>query len=281
MIKDLVVPITDTAGDANAVAVAIALATQENAHLAVLEFVNLPMPPTGPWGSGELGLGDLYNKFRDEAEKDAALWRERLSREAISLSSEVRVIESLFTESSDLAALHARYADLAVMTMATDTVRDASTIRDFFTSLLLESGRPVLLVPPGYAWRPTKHVVVAWQAKREAARALHDAMPFLRAAESIDVLEVGEAVGEAGDGQLPGADIATHLARHGLKVRVVVHLSVAESVGASLVMHAQDTGAELIVAGGYGHSRVREWILGGVTRELLSGACPVPILFSH
>jgi nucleotide-binding universal stress UspA family protein len=281
MIKDLVVPITDTAGDANAVAVAVALATQDNAHLALLEFVNLPLPPAGPWGGGEVGLGDLYIKFRDEAEKDANAWRERLSKEALSLSSEVRVIESLFTESSDMAALHARYTDLAVMTMATDIVRDAPVIRDFFTSLLLESGRPVLLVPPGYAWRPAKHVVVAWQAKREATRALHDAMPFLHAAESIDVLEVGENGGDGGDGPQPGADIAAHLARHGLKVRVVVHARSTESVALSLVRHAQDTGAELIVAGGYGHSRFREWALGGVTRDLLSETCSVPILFSH
>ena len=277
MIKDLLVPITDTAGDAYAVDAAIAIATQEEAHLAVLEFVNLPMLPTGPWGGGELGLGDLYDKFRDEAEKDALVWRKRLTREAISLSSEVRVIEALFTESPEVAALHARYADLAVMTMATDIVRDASIIRDFFTSLLLQSGRPVLLVPPGHVWRPAKHVVVAWQARREATRALHDALPFLRAAESIDVLEVGTA----GDGAQPGADIATHLARHGLNVRVVVHPSHAESVALSLIRHAQDTGAELIVAGGYGHSRFREWILGGVTRELLTGTCTVPILFSH
>ena len=281
MIKDLVVPITDTAGDANAVAAAVTLATQKSAHLAILEFVNLPLPPAGPWGGGELELGDLYVKFRNEAEKDAKAWRERLSKEALSLSSEVRIIEALFTESSDMAALHARYADMVVMTMATDLVRDAPIIRDFFTSLLLQSGRPVMLIPPGYAWRPPKHVVVAWQPKREATRALHDAMPFLHAAESIDVLEVGEAWGGDGDGPQPGADIATHLARHGLKVRVVLHPRSAESIALSLVRHAQDTGAELIVSGGYGHSRFREWALGGVTRDLLSGSCSVPILFSH
>jgi nucleotide-binding universal stress UspA family protein len=281
MIKDLVVPITNTAGDANAVAAAVALATQENAHLALLEFVNLPMPPAGPWGGGDLGLGDLYNTFRDDAENDAIAWRERLSREVVTLSSEVRVIESLFMESPDIAALHARYTDLAVMTMATDLVRDAPTIRDFFASLLLESGRPLLLIPPGHAWRPPRHVVVAWQAKREAARALHDAMPFLHEAESIDVLEVGETWGDGGDGPQPGADIAAHLARHGLKVRVVLRPWHADSVALSLVRHAQDTGAELIVAGGYGHSRFREWVLGGVTRELLSGTCSVPFLFSH
>jgi nucleotide-binding universal stress UspA family protein len=167
------------------------------------------------------------------------------------------------------------------MTMVSDTVRDGPIIRDFFTSLLLESGRPVLLVPPGFAWRPAKHVVVAWRPTRESTRALHDALPLLRMAESIDVLEVGDVSGEEGDGPQPGADIATHLARHGLKVRVVVHPHSGESVALSLIRHAQDTDAELLVAGGYGHSRFREWVLGGVTRELLDGTPSVPILFSH
>jgi len=280
MIKDLVVPITNTAGDANAVAAATALAIHANAHLAVLEFVNLPILPVGPWGSAEIGIGEIYGQIRDDAEHDAIAWRERLSREAISLSSEVRLVESIATESSNLAALHARYSDLSVMTMATDFVRDTPIVRDFFASLLLESGRPVLLVPPGFAWRPARHVVVAWQPKREAARALHDAMPFLHDAESVDVLEIGEA-GEDGKGLQPGADIATHLARHGLKASVVVQPQQGESVALQLVRHAQDTGAELIVAGGFGHSRFREWVLGGVTRDLLSGMCRVPILFSH
>lgn len=75
------------------------MATQENAHLAVLEFVNLPMPPTGPSKKTELGLGDSYTTYRNEAEKDVLVWWERLSREAISLSCELR-IESIFTESS-------------------------------------------------------------------------------------------------------------------------------------------------------------------------------------
>ncbi len=281
MIRDLVVPITDTAGDANAVAAAVAMATAHGAHVAVLEFVNLPMPPAGPWGNGELAFGEIYNKFRDDAENDAAAWRERLAKEAIALSSEVRIVESIFTDSPGAAALHARYSDMAVMTMATDSVRDAPAIMDFFTALLLESGRPVMLVPPGFAWRPAKHVVVAWRPTREAARALHDAMPFLLAAESVDVLEIGEAWGDEGDGPQPGADIAAHLARHGLKVRVVVHPRGGESVALALARHAQDTGAELIVAGGYGHSRFREWALGGVTRDLLSSACQAPILFSH
>lgn len=121
---------------------------------------------------------------------------------------------------------------------------------------------------------------MAWRPTREATRALHDAMPLLRVAESIDVLEVDPDVGKRGGGALPGADIATHLARHGLMVRVVLHTRSGESTAMAMIKHAERSGAELLVAGGYGHSRLREWALGGVTRELLQST-PVPVLFSH
>lgn len=280
MLKDLVIPITNTAGDSNALAAAIALAERENAHLSVLEIVNLPVPAPSPWGLlPDLAMSDIYNTLRAKAESNAAAWRERLSRESI--SSEVRVTESLFVEPPRTAALHGRYSDMTVMTAATDDVRDVQVIHGFFTALLLEAGRPVLVVPPQFkSQRPAKHVVVAWRPTREASRALHDAMPLLHAAESIDVLEVDPVGGERDDGQQPGADIATHLARHGLKVRVVVHGRSGESVATALTRHAEQSGAELVVAGGYGHSRFRQWMLGGVTRELLESAS-VPILFSH
>lgn len=280
MVKDLVIPITNTAGDSNALAAAIAIAGRHNAHLSVLEIINLPVPATSPWGlMPDLATSEVYNTLRTKAERNATAWRERLSGESI--SSEVRVTESLFVEPPRSAALHARYSDLAVMTAAGDDAGDASVIHGFFTSLLLETGRPVLVVPPGFrTHRAAKHVVVAWRPTREATRALHDAMPLLHAAESVDVLEVDPVGGERGDGPQPGADIAAHLERHGLKVRVVVLARTGESVAMALLGHAGQSGAELLVAGGYGHSRFREWALGGVTRELLKSSS-VPVLFSH
>lgn len=278
MFKDLLVPITNTSGDAHAVAAAAALAGEGNGHLTLLEFVDLPMPVPGPWGSGELALGEIYDSFRAEAEKDAQAWKERLAREAPDLPSGVRVIESIASESATEAARQARYADLSVIPMAGDQGREALVIREFFNSLLLESGRPVLLVPAAPVWRKPRHVVVAWQPKREATRAIHDAMPFLRAAESVDLVEVGDERDE--EGPSPGSDIAAHLARHGVKVRAVL-LPAGDSVSASLLAHAHATGAGLIVTGGFGHSRFREWVMGGVTADLLATPCAMPILFSH
>jgi hypothetical protein len=241
--------------------------------------VNLPLPPASPWGNGDLELGEIYAKCRIEAEADAVAWRQRLAREVH--SCEVRVIDCNFTESAGMAAQHAHCSDIIVMTMATGILGDATIVRDFFTALLLESGRPVLLVPPDYTWRKMKHAAIAWRPTREATRALHDAMPLLRDAESIDLLEVDGELDQRCDRPPPGGDPAIHLCRHGLKAQVVACQSRDGSVASALIRRAQDSGADLLIAGGYGHSRFREWALGGATRELLSGTSSVPILFSH
>lgn len=282
MYKDLVVPITGNAGDANALDAAVALARHMDAHLAVLELVNLPLPAPSPWGlTPDSAMSVIYTRLRDEAEARAATLRARLDKEAV--SSEVRVAESLFVEPPRLAALHARHADLTVMTGGRDGGMDVEPlVHSYFSALLLEAGRPVLTVPMRYPMTvPPRHVVVAWRPRREATRALHDALPLLRAAATIDVLVVDPETGEQGDGEQPGADIGTHLARHGLRVNVVTHKrATGESVATALLRHAAQTEAGLLVAGGYGHSRFREWALGGTTRELLQ-AQHLPVLFSH
>ncbi|MEO8923755.1 MAG: universal stress protein [Caldimonas sp.] len=279
MIKDVIFPVTNTAGDANAMESAIALAISAHAHLDVLEFVNLPLPPDRPWGNRDLSLGDLYEKHRLKAELDAAAWRQRLAKEPI--KSEVRVVESTFTESPDLAAEHARCSDLAVMTMATDVVGEDAIVHNFFGSLLLATGRPLLLIPQGFKWRPIKHAVVAWRPSREAARTLHDALPLLNVADSVDLLELDSDQSRQRENPPPGGDASVHLYRHGIKAVFVAQSAGGASVASVLIKHVRDSGADLLIAGGYGHSRFREWALGGTTRELLSGACPVPILFSN
>jgi len=169
MIKDVIFPVTNTAGDANAFAAAIALAIHYDAHLNVLEFANLPLPPTGPWGSGEFELGDIYRTCRIDAETDAVAWRERLTKESI--SSEVRVCESVFTESAGLAALHAHCSDLIVMTMATGILGDASIIGDWKLVARSCSCRRVLHGVPRNT--PRLHGV------RHAKPRAHCTMPYL------------------------------------------------------------------------------------------------------
>jgi nucleotide-binding universal stress UspA family protein len=122
--------------------------------------------------------------------------------------------------------------------------------------------------------------LVGWNASREASRAVHDALPLLAKAESTCVFLANPKRGLAAHGEEPGADIARHLARHGLKVEVAKTIADDVADSALLLNHASDMGADLLVMGAYGHSRLREFILGGVTRSLLR-EMTVPVLLSH
>jgi nucleotide-binding universal stress UspA family protein len=146
---------------------------------------------------------------------------------------------------------------------------------------LIDSGRPVLAIPyAGNFESIGQRVLVGWNASREASRAVHDALPLLAKAESTCVFLANPKRGLAAHGEEPGADIARHLARHGLKVEVAKTVADDVADSALLLNHASDMGADLLVMGAYGHSRLREFILGGVTRSLLR-EMTVPVLLSH
>jgi nucleotide-binding universal stress UspA family protein len=280
MIQDLLLPITDTSGDPEAVAAAIALAATYGAHLSVVQPVSLPLPVPGPWGiTPDFMQSEMYEEFRTNAEAKVAALRTRLGKENISW--EVRMDETALVEPPRAMARQARYADLSVMAAPTHGADDHAIARAFFSSMLFESGRPVLVVPPQHPIElPIRHVVLAWKPSRESTRALHDALPLLARATSIDVVTVEPEVSDSEHGEDPGVDIATHLARHELQVNVVNLPRSGQTVATTLLRHAAATEAQLLVAGGYGHSRLREWALGGTTRELLL-AIHLPILFSH
>lgn len=280
MFKDLVLPITATPGDHDALNAAIALAVAFEARLSVLEMVNLPVSLASPWGlTPEVAMADVYTRLRAQGEINVARLKEKLGKETI--ASDVRLVEAMFAEPAQVAAHHAHYADLAIVAGSIGDTAEGAVTQAAFGGLLLESGRPVLVVPPRCKTvLPPKRIVLAWRPTREAARALHDAMSFLVRAEQVDVLVVNAAEGELGHGDEPGADVAAHLARHGVKANVVRRDAGARSVSAIVLEQARESYAQMIVAGGYGHSRLREWAMGGVTRELLIGA-PIPVFYSH
>jgi nucleotide-binding universal stress UspA family protein len=146
---------------------------------------------------------------------------------------------------------------------------------------VLEVGRPVLVVP-SVGQFPTlgQRVLVAWNASREATRAVHDALPLLRRSRRTQVVVINPQGGAGGHGDIPGADIGLHLSRHG--VNAVCERISADDVetGALLLSRAADEGADLIVMGAYGHSRLSELVLGGATRHILRHMT-VPVLLSH
>jgi nucleotide-binding universal stress UspA family protein len=143
---------------------------------------------------------------------------------------------------------------------------------------LFEGCAPVLLVP--YITRAPLsfgRVTIAWDGGRTASRAVHAALPFLKLAGKISIVMVGKASSIPGE---PGSDIATWLSRHGLDVDVVTVEAPDISIADALLDHAADKSVDLLVMGGYGHSRVREFLLGGATRGIL-GAMTVPVLMAH
>jgi nucleotide-binding universal stress UspA family protein len=182
----------------------------------------------------------------------------------------------------DLLSLSARYADL-VMVGQTESAAAAAarTPASVPESVALVAGRPVLAVPYVGLEKPIGGTaMLCWNASRESARAATDALPFLQAARQVIVLVVEPRVSETGHGQEPGADVATWLARRGVKVTVQRDVASDVDVGNVILSRAADLGVDLIVMGIYGHSRMREMVLGGASRTVLA-SMTVPVLMSH
>ena len=152
---------------------------------------------------------------------------------------------------------------------------------DLPETMALSTGRPVLVVPHvGASAEPAKTVMLCWNASRESARAASDALPLLRAAAKVIVLCVDPSSSTYGHGAEPGADAAAWLSRHGVKVTVQRDVAADSDVGNVILSRAADLDVGLIVMGLYGHSRLRETVLGGASRTLLA-SMTVPLFVSH
>ncbi|MGH1590354.1 universal stress protein [Methylobacterium phyllosphaerae] len=149
--------------------------------------------------------------------------------------------------------------------------------REMVEKALFHSGRPVIAVPPGHDAFAARRIIVAWDGSAQAARAANDALPFLRAADAVEIVSVGtEAAIEA---TVPGAEFAPHLARHGVNV-IVNDLPTGDSVAGTLRSQAGLFRADMIVLGAYRHAPVREYFFGGVTRSFLRGS-PAPLFLAR
>jgi nucleotide-binding universal stress UspA family protein len=179
---------------------------------------------------------------------------------------------------TELIVQEAASADLVIVGGSRGVLRDPYRAIDP-GAVVLRAGRPVLVVPPRIASLAGKRIAVAWKSTREARRAVRDALPFLQRAESVGVVEfrVGQSACEAPH---PASGVTQYLARHGVNSLYERIRPVDVTVTNSLFHFVEDEGIDLIVAGGYGHSRLGEWIFGGVTRDLLIKS-PVCCLLSH
>lgn len=252
--------------------VAFGLAQKHDSHVSALSIVdNTPIPayvvPYVP-----VNLSDTYiEEARKTAENVETQTRAEAEKQGVRLDWNY--------EEGDLCGhmnVHARYADICVVGQGTGSdvpVGPANLLPD---ELILGSGRPVLIVPYGYKTDGLgKKILVAWNGSAQATRAVHDAMPLLQNADNVRILSVGGP-----ENHLPGAEIGAHLAQH--NVNAEAHHAVEDglSTAETIAENVSDWGADMVVCGAWGHSRLRETVLGGVTRHLLRNMT-VPVVMSH
>ncbi|MEQ1817741.1 MAG: universal stress protein, partial [Terricaulis sp.] len=248
-------------------------------HLSAAFLTPLPDEPLAYEPTVVAGVwAELLGRARQDAEVERKKVEARLQRSA--KTTELRTAEALSRDLGRVAAVHARYADVAVMTRPTDGV-GVELREEIIEGVLFHSGRPALIAPPGWPGKTVgKRVLVAWDASREATRALSEADDLLENAEAVTVLTVDAKPKMFGHGDQPGSNIAGHLNRRGLPAEVRNVDSAGRSASSAILEEAHKSNADLIVMGGYAHSRLRELVFGGATRELLR-TTTVPLLMAH
>jgi nucleotide-binding universal stress UspA family protein len=278
--KDILVVLDPSADSRGRVALAAALAERFAAHLVGLYAVPSPNLASGAGNFDAALLEPLYREWRETALAQTEDCRRAFEHETglRGVSAEWRAV----AEGGEAdPAVHARYADLTILGQLDPEDGVMAMTRPRPERVALAAGRPVLAVPyAGHYETVGRRVLLGWDASREATRAIADAMPFLAAAEVVDVLAIDPRERPDGHGAVPGADISLHLARHGVKATVERTVSAGVPPGDVLLSRAADLGADLLVIGAYGHSRARELLLGGVTRTILR-SMTLPALMSH
>ncbi|CAN5834898.1 universal stress protein [soil metagenome] len=258
-------------------AVAVDLAQRHGAHLV---GVHIEEPfDTPAMFDGTIAIDSLFEAHEASAKASLATAQAAFDKavKGTHVSSEWRAEEG-YTDAR--LAVHARYADLVILGQS-DPAGSSGVPLDLPETIALSTGRPALVVP--YIGAPAKlgkTVMLCWNASRESARAASDAMPLLCGADKVVVLCVDPRSSKGGHGAEPGADVAGWLSRHGVKVTVQRDVAADSDVGSVILSRAADHDVDLIVMGLYGHSRLREMVLGGASRMLLA-SMTVPLLIAH
>jgi nucleotide-binding universal stress UspA family protein len=265
---------TETAG----ILVFAGILAQEHGARVISVFMQ-PEPTVTPAetfarGKGMESIIEVHRAQLERIEAEHRAQFENIVRRC-GIRSEWRSLPYLSSE----VGVHAYYADLVVIAR-TESAGPSTGPPGLAESLVLSSGRPIIMFPARGTVSQVRRILVAWNATRESIRAVADALPLLVKAKAVQVLVVDHERNRAGHGQDPGADIARHLARHGAHVEVLRLSSEGEEVGRLLLSKAAAFGADLLVMGAYGHSHLREWMFGGVTRTVLYEAV-LPVLMSR
>jgi len=276
MIKDIIVNLSVTKNDSTVGNYAVSVAAALQAHLTGIAFIYDPIVPIS--GTGYIPADVIESQRADnETAAEAAIKDFTAATDRAGISAEPQMLSASLTGAGDQFARMARRFDLAIVGQAQP---EMSTMEQIIgETTLFESGRPMIMVP--YIQKApfkTDNVIICWDGSRTAARAVADAIPILGKSSRIEIVSVTNERGK--EDEIEGADIGQHLARHGLKVDVHRISKGNIDVADALLSHAADSATDLMVMGGYGHSRLREFVLGGVTRSIFQ-SMTLPVLLSH
>lgn len=261
---------------------AVQIARTNRAHIVGLAV----MPPIIIVPGTAMDVGTVIEDHREQYRPQLAHMREAFADGLKSADVKGEWLE-LDCESVDpfgdvgrVAVAHARTADLVIASIA-NPAWSLSAYLDVHEALVMDSGRPVLLLPnPPVPAQIGKRVLLAWNDTREAARAAFDALPFLKTAEAVLVAQVDESKSSEDGRALPRTDICKALARHGVRCELLPVIAAANGAGRTLLQTAERSDADLLVMGCYGHSRLRELVFGGASRHVLQHM-RIPVLMSH
>jgi nucleotide-binding universal stress UspA family protein len=271
MIRDLMVHLDASDDDAHRLALAEMLADRHKAHIGTL-FVNAYPGfaiSADAAGTGAVAMAELVESAIADGDRAEGVIREKLAN--LRFPHDLQRIDAITDQAGSFAARAARHADLFIGLRPGKTENRWTGLLE---AVLFGSGRALLLAAPERDPRPFKTVVIGWNGSREASRAVAQAMPFLEKAGQVIVVTAEKNPAE----DALDTRIARHLDRHGVKT--VLHELRTADAGEGILAQARSSDADLIVAGGYGHSRFREWVLGGATRTLLEQA-QTPLLLAH
>ncbi len=278
--KDILVIVADAEADESAIALGEAVAGQcKDCSLAAAFLTPLPDEPLAYEPTVVAGVwAELLGRARQEAQAERTKVEARLKKSGRVF--ELRDAEALSRDLGRVAAVHARYSDAAIMARPADG--PGSELREeIIEGVLFHSGRPALIAPPGWSGDSVgKRVVVAWDASREATRALSEAQALLGAADQVTVVTVDAKPKMFGHGDQPGTQIAAHLSRRGLNTEVRNVDGMGRAPALAILEEATALNADLVVMGGYAHSRLRDLVFGGATKDMLRAAT-VPVLLAH
>lgn len=275
--KDILVHVDSSKHCKTRVQVAAALARDFGAHLTGL-YAMTPVN-VSPF------LADQFPpEMLDEAHAQAAQQRDRareLFEECTGRAESSAEWLEVRGDPAEAITMYARYADLAVLGQVDPEEVGHGVRFDLPEHVVTATGRPTLMVPYAGKFESVgERVVVAWNASAQAARAIHDALPLLARAKRVMIMAARPEAQKSDEGEVFGADIARHLARHGVTAEAS-HFEAGDiDVGDLLLSRVADEGADLLVMGVYGHSRLRELVLGGVSRHLFDHMT-IPVFMAH